>query len=124
MSELMCFFCLKTYDSLVGHHCLNGWWIPGVANINTTVEAEPDSFKQGFTHGTCVQINETGKVFTELVNTNPVFSNENYLYNKVTYGHDQTTYSSQDYNTGGATNHSFAMNPDLGHIGESDIGLT
>ncbi|GBN93574.1 hypothetical protein AVEN_4799-1 [Araneus ventricosus] len=125
MAELVCLFCFKTYDSLIGHHCLDGWWIPGVANINTTVQAvaaEPDILKQGSAHGTCVQINETGKVFTELAKTNPVFSNENYLYNQVTYGNDQTTYSSQDYTTGGTTNHKIAINSDLGHIGKWEIG--
>ncbi|GBN21142.1 B-cell lymphoma 6 [Araneus ventricosus] len=125
MAELVCLFCFKTYDSLIGHHCLNGWWIPGVASINTTVEAvaaEPDSLKQGSTHGTCVQINETGKVFTELANANPVFSNENYLLNQVTYGNDQKTYSSQDYNTAGTTNHKIAMDSDLCHIEEWAIG--
>ncbi|GBO17313.1 hypothetical protein AVEN_140991-1 [Araneus ventricosus] len=125
MAEFMCFFCLKTYDSLIGHHCLNGWWIPGVASRSTTVEAvaeEMDSMKQGSSHGPCVQINETGKVFTELVNINPVLSDENCLCNQVTYGNDQPTYSSQDCTTGGASTQLMVMNSEQGNIGEWAIG--
>ncbi|GBO10801.1 hypothetical protein AVEN_228033-1 [Araneus ventricosus] len=125
MAELMCFYCLKTYDSLIRHHCLNDWWIPGVARRSTTVEAvaeDQDSMKQGPSHGTCVQINETGKVFTELVNINPVFSDENYLCNQVTYGNDQTAYSSRDCTTGGASTQLMVMNSEQDNIGEWAIG--
>ncbi|GBM98378.1 Zinc finger protein 226 [Araneus ventricosus] len=121
IAELVCFYCLKTYDSITGHHCLNGWWIPGVANINTTVEAvaeELDSFKQGASHEPCVQINETASVGTELVNINSEFSNKNYLYNQVTYGNDQQTYSNQEYTTGGASNHLMSMNSEQNHVEE------
>ncbi|GBN95382.1 hypothetical protein AVEN_176964-1 [Araneus ventricosus] len=92
MTELVCLDCFTTYDSLIGHYCFNGWWIPGVASRSTVVQAvaaEPDSLKQG---GTCVQINETASVGTELVHINPESSNENYLYNQVTYAEDQPTY--------------------------------
>ncbi|GBN64113.1 Zinc finger protein 782 [Araneus ventricosus] len=125
MAELMCFFCFKTYDSLIGHYCLNGWWIPGVANRNTTVEAvadEPDSLMKGSTHGPCVQINESASVGTKLVNINSDFPNKNYLYNQVTYGNDQQTYSNQDYTTGGASNHLMAMNSEQNHVEERAIG--
>ncbi|GBM97416.1 hypothetical protein AVEN_260347-1 [Araneus ventricosus] len=101
------------------HYCFNGWWIPGVASRSTIVQAvaaEPDSLKQGSTHGTCVQINETASVGTELVNINPESSNENYLYNQVTYAEDQPTYSSQDYTTGGATNQLMAMNSEQNNV--------
>ncbi|GBN78110.1 Zinc finger protein 782 [Araneus ventricosus] len=125
MAELMCFYCLKTYDSITGHCCLNGWWIPGVANVNTTVEAvaeELDSLMKGSTHGPCIQINESASVGTELVNINSEFSNENYLYNQVTYGNDQTTYSNQDYTIVGASNHLMAMNSEQNHVQETAIG--
>ncbi|GBL61988.1 hypothetical protein AVEN_148974-1, partial [Araneus ventricosus] len=121
MAELVCFYCLKTYDSITGHHCLNGWWIPGVANINTTVEAvaeELDSLMKGSTHGPCIQINESASVGTELVNINSEFSNENYLCNQVTYGNDQQTYSNQEYTTGGASNHLMSMNSEQNHVEE------
>ncbi|GBO23418.1 hypothetical protein AVEN_267401-1 [Araneus ventricosus] len=62
MAELACFDCFTTYNSLIGHHCLNGWWIPGVANGHATAQAvteELDSSQQGSSHGPCVQINET-----------------------------------------------------------------
>ncbi|GBN81214.1 Zinc finger protein 33A [Araneus ventricosus] len=125
MAELMCFFCFKTYNSIIGHCCLNGWWIPGVANRNTTVEAvadEPDSLMKGSTHGPCVQINESVSVGTKLVNINSDFSNKNYLYKQVTYGNDQQTYSNQDYTTGGASNHLMVMNSEQNHIEERAIG--
>ncbi|GBN10706.1 hypothetical protein AVEN_173819-1 [Araneus ventricosus] len=89
MAELACFDCFTTYNSLIGHYCLNGWWIPEVANGNTTAQAvteELDSLMKGSTHGPCVQINETTSVYTELSNINPLFSNEIYLCNQVTYG--------------------------------------
>ncbi|GBO35598.1 Zinc finger protein 782, partial [Araneus ventricosus] len=111
-------------DSTIGHHCLNGWWIPGVSNENTTVEGvgeEHDRFKQGSSHGPCVQINETASVGTELVSINPEFSNENYLSNQVTYGNDQPTNSSQDYAIGGATNQLMAMNSEQNHVEQCAI---
>ncbi|GBM97412.1 Zinc finger protein 41 [Araneus ventricosus] len=123
MVELMCFDCFTTYNSLIGHFCLNGWWIPGVANGNTTAEAvaeELDSFKQGFTHGPCVQINETSSVYTELSNINPLFSNEIYLCNQVTYGNDPPAYSSQDYTTV-ETNQLMAMNSQQNHVEQCGI---
>ncbi|GBN81445.1 Zinc finger protein 347 [Araneus ventricosus] len=125
MAVLMCLDCFKTYDSLRGHYCLNDWWIPGVASRSTTVEAVPedmDSMKQESTHGPCVQINETASVGTELANIYPAFSNENYLYNQVTYAEDQPTYSSQDYITKGSSNQLMTMNSEKGDIGEWDIG--
>ncbi|GBM93522.1 Zinc finger protein 235, partial [Araneus ventricosus] len=125
MPELMCLDCLKTYDSLIEHNCVNGWWIPGVASGSTTAEAvaeDLDSMKQESTHGLCGQINETASVGTELVNINPAFSNENYLYNQVTYAEDQPTYSSQEYNTEGSSNHFMMMNSEQGDIGEWGIG--
>ncbi|GBN86261.1 Zinc finger protein 782 [Araneus ventricosus] len=103
------------------HYCLNGWWIPGVPNRNTTVEAvadELDSLMKGSTHGPCVQINESASVGTELVNINSDFSNKNYLYNQVTYGNDQQAYSNQDYTTGGASNHLMAINSEKNHVEE------
>ncbi|GBN27285.1 hypothetical protein AVEN_148057-1 [Araneus ventricosus] len=124
MSELMCFFCFKTYDSIIGHHCLNDWWIPGYTSRSTTVEAvaeDLDSIKQGSTHGPCVQINKTTSVSTELVNMNPMFSNETYLYNLVTYGNDQMTYSSQDFTTEGSSNHLLTMNSVQSHAEECAI---
>ncbi|GBN26195.1 hypothetical protein AVEN_62593-1, partial [Araneus ventricosus] len=125
MPVLMCLDCLKTYDSLIEHNCLNGWWIPGVASGSTTVEAvaeDLDSMNQESTHGLCGQINETTSVGTELVNINPAFSNENYLSNQVTYAEDQPTYSSQEYNTEGSSNHFMMMNSEQGDIGEWGIG--
>ncbi|GBN67368.1 hypothetical protein AVEN_273182-1 [Araneus ventricosus] len=124
MAELVCLDCFTTYESLVGHYCFNGWWIPGVASRSTIVQAvaaEPDSLKQGSTHGTCVQINETASIGTKLVNINPESSNENYLYNQVTYAEDQPTYSSQDYTTGGATNQLMAMNSGQNNVEECAI---
>ncbi|GBO32959.1 hypothetical protein AVEN_85556-1, partial [Araneus ventricosus] len=124
MAVLMCLDCFKTYDSLIEHNCLNGWWIPGVASRSTTVEAvaeDLDSMKQESTHGPCVQINETASFGTELVNIYPAFSNENYLYNQVTYAEDQPTYSSQDYTTEGSSNQLMTMNSEQGDIGEWDI---
>ncbi|GBN91883.1 hypothetical protein AVEN_234684-1 [Araneus ventricosus] len=123
MAELMCFDCFTTYNSLIGHFCLNGRWIPGVANGNTTAQAvaeELDSFKQGFTHGPCVQINETSSVYTEFSNINPLFSNENYLCNQVTYGNDPPAYSSQDYTTV-ETNQLMAMNSQQNHVEQCAI---
>ncbi|GBN32091.1 Zinc finger protein 782 [Araneus ventricosus] len=125
MAVLMCLDCFKTYDSLRGHYCLNGWWIPGVASRSTTVEAVPedmDSMKQESTHGPCVQINEAASFGTELVNINPAFSNENYLYNQVTYAKDQPTYSSQDYTTERSSNQFMTMNSEQGVIEEWGIG--
>ncbi|GBO35899.1 hypothetical protein AVEN_43429-1, partial [Araneus ventricosus] len=125
MAVLMCLDCLKTYDSLIEHNCLNSWGIPGVASRNTTVEAvaeDLDSMKKESIHGLCGKINETASVGTELVNINPVFSNENYLYNQVTYAEDQPTYSSQDYTTEGSSNHFMMMNSEQGDIGEWGIG--
>ncbi|GBN29426.1 hypothetical protein AVEN_113136-1 [Araneus ventricosus] len=124
MAELVCLDCFTTYESLVGHYCFNGWWIPGVASRSTIVQAvaaEPDSLKQESTHGTCVQINETASVGTELVNINPESSNENYLYNQVTYAEDQPNYSSQDYTTGGANNQLMAMNSEQNNVEECAI---
>ncbi|GBM90612.1 hypothetical protein AVEN_161690-1, partial [Araneus ventricosus] len=123
MVELMCFDCFTTYNSLIGHHCLNGWWIPGVANGNTTAQAvteELDRFKQGSSHGPCDQINETSSVYTELTNINPLFSNENYLCNEVTYGNDPPPYSSQDYTTV-ETNQLLAMNSQQNHVEQCAI---
>ncbi|GBN66008.1 hypothetical protein AVEN_221646-1 [Araneus ventricosus] len=123
MAELMCFDCFTTYNSLIGHFCLNGRWIPGVANGNTTAQAvaeELDSFKQGFTHGPCVQINETSSVYTEFSNINPLFSNENYLCNQVTYGNYPPAYSSQDYTTV-ETNQLMAMNSQQNHVEQCAI---
>ncbi|GBM97406.1 hypothetical protein AVEN_260339-1 [Araneus ventricosus] len=125
MVEFMCSDCFKTYDSLIGHYCFNGWWIPGVANGINTVELvaeELDSFKQGSSHLPCVQINETQSVYTELSNINPEFSNENYLCNQVTYRNDQPTYSSQYCTTGGASTQLMVMNSEQGNIGEFAIG--
>ncbi|GBN90170.1 Zinc finger protein 233 [Araneus ventricosus] len=125
MPVLMCFDCFKTYESLIGHNCLNGWWIPGVASRSTTVEAvaeDLDSMKQESTHGPCVQINKAASFGTELVNINTAFSNENYLYNQMTYAKDQPTYSSQEYNTEGSSNHFMMMNSEQGDIGEWGIG--
>ncbi|GBO03264.1 hypothetical protein AVEN_121638-1 [Araneus ventricosus] len=124
MTELVCFYCLKTYDSTIGHHCLNGWWIPEVANGNTAIEGvgeEQDSFKQGSSHGPCVQINETASVSTELVSINPEFSNENYLSNQATYGNNQPTNTSQDYTIGGATNQLMTMNSEQNHVEQCAI---
>ncbi|GBN97218.1 Zinc finger protein 39 [Araneus ventricosus] len=114
----------RTYDSIIGHHCLNGWWIPGYTSRSTTVEAvaeDLDSMKQGSTHGPCVQINKATSVSTELVNMNPMFSNETYLYNQVTYGNDQMTYSSQDFTTEGSSNHLMTMNSVQSHAEECAI---
>ncbi|GBN10929.1 Zinc finger protein 33A [Araneus ventricosus] len=125
MAVLMCLDCFKTYDSLIQHNCLNRWWIPGVASRSTTVEAvaeDLDSMKQESTHGPCVEINETASFGTELVNINPAFYTENYLYNQVTYAEEQPTYSSQDYITEGSSNHLITMNSEQGDIGEWGIG--
>ncbi|GBN84098.1 Zinc finger protein 234 [Araneus ventricosus] len=124
MAELACFDCFTTYNSLVGHYCFNGWWIPGVANGNATaqaVEKELDSLKQESTQGPCVQVNATASEGTELVTTNPEFYDENYLSNQMTYGNDQTTYSSQDYTTGGTTNQLMAMNSEQNHVEQCAI---
>ncbi|GBN21143.1 B-cell lymphoma 6 [Araneus ventricosus] len=118
MAELACFDCFTTYNSLIGHHCLNGWWIPGVANGHATAQAvteELDSLMKGSTHGPCVQINETSSVYTELSNVNPLFSDENYLCNQVTYGNYPPAYSSQDYTTV-ETNQLMAMNYQQNHV--------
>ncbi|GBN95801.1 Zinc finger protein 782 [Araneus ventricosus] len=91
---------------------------------NTTVEAmadELDSLMKGSTHGPCVQINESASVGTELVNINSDFSNKNYLYNQVTYGNGQQTYST-DYTTGGASNHLMVLNSEHNHVEERAIG--
>ncbi|GBM96486.1 hypothetical protein AVEN_263428-1 [Araneus ventricosus] len=125
MPVLMCLDCFKTYDSLIEHNCSNRWWIPGVARRSTTVEAVPedlDSMKQESTHGPCVQINDTASFGTELVNINPALSNENYLYNQVAYAEEQPTYSSQEYNTEGSSNHFMMMNSEQGDVGEWGIG--
>ncbi|GBM12944.1 hypothetical protein AVEN_113834-1, partial [Araneus ventricosus] len=124
MPVLMCLDCFKTYDSLIEHNCLKRWWIPGVASRSTTVEAmaeDLDSMKQESTHGLCVQINETASFGTELVNINPAFSNENYLYNQMAYAEEQPTYSSQEYNTEGSSNHLMMMNSEQGDIREWGI---
>ncbi|GBN21148.1 hypothetical protein AVEN_177437-1 [Araneus ventricosus] len=123
MAELTCFDCFTTYNSLIGHYCLNGWWISGFSNLNATVETvaeELDSFKQGSSHGPCVQINETSSVYTELSNINPLFSNKNYLCNQVNYGNDPPGYSSQDYTTV-ATNQLMAMNSQQNHVEQCAI---
>ncbi|GBO30665.1 hypothetical protein AVEN_69889-1 [Araneus ventricosus] len=124
MAELACFNCFMTYNSLTGHYCLNGWWIPGVANGNATAQAvaeELDSLKQESSQGPCVQINATTSVDTELVSINPEFYDENYLSNQVTYGNDQQTNSSHDYTTGGATNQLMAMNSEQNHVEQCAI---
>ncbi|GBO13568.1 Zinc finger protein 517 [Araneus ventricosus] len=124
MAELACFDCFTTYNSLIGHYCLNGWWIPGVENANATAQVvveELDSLKQESTQGPRVQVNATASEGTELVTTNPEFYDENYLSNQVTYGNDQPTYSSQDYTTGGATNQLMAMNSEQNHVEQCAI---
>ncbi|GBO32447.1 Zinc finger protein 681 [Araneus ventricosus] len=78
--------------------------------------------KQESTHGPCVQINEKASVGTELVNINPAFSNENYLYNQVAHAEEQPTYSSQEYNTEGSSNHFMMMDSEQGDIGEWGMG--
>ncbi|GBN27286.1 Zinc finger protein 595 [Araneus ventricosus] len=123
MAELACFDCFTTYNSLIGHYCFNGWWIPGVASRSTIVQAvaeELDSFMKGSTHGPCVQINETSSVYTELSNINPLFSNEIYLCNQVTYGNYPLAYSSQDYTTV-ETNKLMAMNSQQNHVEQCAI---
>ncbi|GBN93576.1 Zinc finger protein 595 [Araneus ventricosus] len=124
MAELACFNCFTTYNSLIGHYCLNGWWIPGVANENATAQVvveELDSLKQESTQGPRVQVHATASEDTELVTTNPEFYDENYSSNQVTYGNDQPTYSSQDYTTGGATNQLMAMNSEQNHVEQCAI---
>ncbi|GBO18372.1 hypothetical protein AVEN_125535-1, partial [Araneus ventricosus] len=124
MAELACFDCFTTYNSLIGHYCLNGWWISGFANGNATAQAvaeELDSLKQESTQGPCAQINATASVGTELFSINPEFYDENYLSNQVTYVNDQPTYSSLDYTTGGATNQLMAMNSEQNLIEQCAI---
>ncbi|GBN81213.1 hypothetical protein AVEN_102496-1 [Araneus ventricosus] len=124
MAELACFDCFTTYNPLIGHYCLNGWWIPGAANGKTTAQAvteELDSLNQESSHGHCVQVNAAASEGTELVTTNPEFYDENYLSNQVTYGNDQPTYSSQDYTTGGETNQLMAMNSEQNHVEQCAI---
>ncbi|GBN29424.1 hypothetical protein AVEN_113135-1 [Araneus ventricosus] len=124
MAEVACFDCFTTYNSLIGHYCLNGRWIPGVENANATAQVvveELDSLKQESTQGPCVQVNATASEGTELFSINPEFYDENYLSNQVTYGNDQPTYSSQDYTTGGATNQLMAMNSQQNHVEQCAI---
>ncbi|GBO12895.1 hypothetical protein AVEN_225055-1 [Araneus ventricosus] len=124
MHELACFDCFTTCNSLIGHYCLNGWWMPGFANGNAAAQAvaeEHDSLMKGSTHGPCFQINESASVGTELFNINLLFSNENYLCNQVTYGNYPPAYSSQDYTTGGATNQLMAKNSQQNQVEQCAI---
>ncbi|CAL1296250.1 unnamed protein product [Larinioides sclopetarius] len=123
MAKLMCVDCFKTFDSLIGHYCINARWISGDVKRSIIVKAkERNSLVQGSVPRQCVEINETAIISRQLDNINLEFSNKNYLSHQVTCRNDEQICSNKDLKIVRKSNDLMTKNSEHGHIGKWVVG--